>query len=137
MQSITLNAKHLCIQTSNGMFSPRRYVLTVANCFDGPTVNPIAEVRLGVTDLNNERGNERHQIIKISEADVIVHENWRGNEDTDSIVRDGYDIALIRLPEKAITVDDDSDYLIRPACLPFEEIMEIGYVFLNHEFHIN
>ena len=97
---------------------------------------PITEVRLGVTDLNNEKGNE-HQRIKISEADVIVHENWRGKEDFDSPVRDGYDIALIRLPEKAITVDDDSDYLIRPACLPFEEIMEIGYVFLNHEFHIN
>ena len=97
----------------------------------------ITEVWLGVTDFDNERGKERHQIIKISEADVIVHENWRGNEDTDSIVRDGYDIALIRLPEKAITVDDDSDYLIRPACLPFDEIMEIGYVFLNHEFHIN
>ena len=99
--------------------------------------NPIAEVRLGVTDLNNEKGNEKHQRIKISEADVIVHENWRGKEDTDSIIREGNDIALIRLPEKAITVDDDSDYLIRPACLPFEEIMEIGYVFLNHEFHIN
>ena len=99
--------------------------------------NPIAEVRLGVTDLNNEKGNEKHQRIKISETDVIVHEKYRGSVDTDSVIRDGYDIALIRLPEKAITVDDDSDYLIRPACLPFEEIMEIGYVFLNHEFHIN
>ena len=86
-------------------------------------------VHRGLTDLNNGRSNERHQLIKISETDVIVHENYRGNEDIDSMVRDGYDIALIRLPEKAITVDDDSDYLIRPACLPFEEIMEIGYVF--------
>ena len=109
------------------MFSSRRYVLTAASCLNGD--NPIAEVRLGVTDLNNEKGNEKHQRIKISEADVIVHENWRGNEDFDSPIRDGYDIALIRLPEKAITVDDDSDYLIRPACLPFEEIMEKGYVF--------
>ena len=136
MKSITLIAKHLCIQTSNDdMFSSRRYVLTGAVCLGG--AYNITEVRLGVTDLNNERGNERHQRIKISEADVIVHENWRGNVDTDSAIRDGYDIALIRLPEMAITVDDDSDYLIRPACLPFEEIMEIGYVFLNHEFHIN
>ena len=91
--------------------------------------NPIAEVRLGVTDLNNEKGNEKHQRIKISETDVIVHEKYRGSVDTDSIIREGNDIALIRLPEKAITVDDDSDYLIRPACLPFGQIMEKGYVF--------
>ena len=98
--------------------------------------NPIAEVRLGVTDLNNEKGNEKHQRIKISEADVIVHENWRGNVDTDSAIRDGYDIALIRLPEMAITVDDASDYLIRPACLPFEEIMGTGYVYSNDQMKL-
>ena len=109
------------------MFSSRHYVLTSAHCLDGDY--NITEVRLGVTDLDNERGKERHQRIKISEADVIVHENWRGKEDSDSIIQEGNDIALIRLPEKAITVDDDSDYLIRPACLPFGQIMEKGYVF--------
>ena len=109
------------------MFSSRRYVLTAAHCLDGDY--NITEVRLGVTDIDNERGKERHQRIKVSETDVIVHEKYRGSVEADSVIRDGYDIALIRLPEKAITVDDDSDYLIRPACLPFEEIMEIGYVF--------
>ena len=115
--------------------SSRCYVLSAAHCLDG--AYDIAEVRLGVTDLNNEKGIEKHQRIEISVADTIVHEKWRGSEDIDSVLRDGYDIMLIRLPKKAITINDNPDYLIRPACLPFEEIMEIGYAFLNHEFHIN
>ena len=112
------------------MISSRRYVLSAASCLGGSY--DIAEVRLGVTDLNNEKGNEKHQRIEISQADTIVHEKWRGNEDPDSIIQEGYDIMLIRLPMKAITIDDNHDYLIRPACLPFEEIMRRGYVFTNH-----
>ena len=94
--------------------------MTAAHCLDG--AYPIAEVRLGVTDLNNKEGKETHQRIKITEADTIVHEKWRGNVDKDSIIRDGYDIMLIRLPEPAILETENPDYLTRPACLPFREI---------------
>ena len=111
------------------MISSRRYVLSAAQCLEGPY--DIAEVSLGVTDLNNEKGIEKHQRIEISQADTIVHEKWRGNVDQDSIIKEGYDIMLIRLPKKAITIDDNPDYLIRPACLPFEEIMRTGYVCTN------
>ena len=95
--------------------------MTAAHCLDGNF--DIAEVRLGVTDLNNEDGKEKHQKIKISKADTIVHEKWRGNVDKDSIVKEGYDIMLIRLPEPAITIEDNPKSLVRPACLPFDEIL--------------
>ena len=101
----------------------RRYVLSAAHCLNG--YYELAEVRLGVTDLNNEDGMERHQRIKISQKDAIVHENWDGSNN-DKVFSEGYDIMLIRLPELVITNDIDSRYLIRPACLPFTEIMTEG-----------
>ena len=113
----------------NNVFSSRRYVLTAAHCLDG--AYPIAEVRLGVTDLNNEEGKETHQRIKITEADTIVHEKWRGNVDKDSVIRDGYDIMLIRLPEPAVLETENPDYLTRPACLPFREINKQTYVYIT------
>ena len=98
--------------------------MSAAHCLDAGF--PIAEVRLGVTDLNNEEGKEKHQRIKVSNADTIVHEKWRGDVSEASIYRDGYDIMLIRLPEPAKINDEESDYLIRPICLPFEEISKRG-----------
>ena len=100
--------------------------MTAAHCLD--TSDAIAEVRLGVTDLNNEKGEETHQRIKITEADTIVHEEWEGKTNKDSIIRKGYDIMLIRLPEPAILETDDDRYLTRPACLPFREINKKPYV---------
>lgn len=99
--------------------------MTAAHCLGA---DPIAEVRLGVTDLNNVGGKETHQRIKITEADTIVHEKWRGDVDHDSIIRDGYDIMLIRLPEPAILATENPDYLTGPACLPFREINKQTYV---------
>ena len=96
--------------------------MTAAHCLDGAF--PIAEVRLGVTDLNNEEGKETHQRIKITEADTIVHEKWRGKENAHY----GYDIMLIRLPEPAIIETENPEYLTRPVCLPFREINKQTYV---------
>ena len=97
--------------------------MSAAHCLDDKY--DIAEVRLGVTDLNNPKGEETHQRIKISKKDTIVHEKWGGSADTRGMISNGYDIMLIRLPEPAITNEDDSRYKIRPACLPFEDILEI------------
>ena len=108
------------------LFPSRRYVLTAAHCLNG--YYELAEVRLGVTDLNNRDDKEKHQRIKISKNDAIVHEIWDGSN-SDKVIREGYDIMLIRLPKLAIINDDDSRYLIRPACLPFNEIMVSGYVY--------
>ena len=96
--------------------------MTAAHCLGA---DPIAEVRLGVTDLNNNNGREKHQRIKISKNDAVVHDNWDGSN-SDKVIREGYDIMLIRLPVLAITNDVDSSYFIRPACLPFNKIMVRG-----------
>ena len=102
--------------------------MTAAHCSNG--YYELAEVRLGVTDFNNKEGKEKHQRIKISKNDTIVHEDWDGSN-SDKVIREGYDIMLIRLPELAITNDVDSRYLILPACLPFNEIMVRGYVWYS------
>ena len=81
--------------------------MTAAHCLNG--YYELAEVRLGLTDLNNKEGKVKHQRIKISKNDAIVHEDWDGSN-SDKVIREGYDIMLIRLPELAITNDVDSSY---------------------------
>ena len=102
--------------------------MTAAHCLNG--YYELAEVQLGVTDLNNNDDKEKHQRIQISKNDAIVHENWDGSI-SDKVIREGYDIMLIRLPELAITTEVNPRYLIRPACLPFNETMVRGYVHLT------
>ena len=68
---------------------------------------------LGQTDLDNDPecdGCAPAQKFPIKPQDVIVHENY----DIDTIVQEGNDIALVRLPRLANTHMDDEKYKVMP-----------------------
>ena len=102
----------------------RRYVITAAHCQGAEPKNRIAEVVLGEHDLsknpdcdgkdNSGKCWKPVQRFLIGQDDVIVHENWSPL----TVVNEGYDIALIRLPRPAYTIREMCDTPVLPICLP-------------------
>ena len=82
----------------------RRYVLTAAHCILGG--KSLSQVVLGENDLEQDPdclGCDPVQTFDIKPADVTVHENYNASN-----IFKGNDIALIRLPRLATTVDQSS-----------------------------
>ena len=107
----------------------RRYVITAAHC----TKNQIAEVVIGDWDLEHDpdcKGYKtrcwnalktKAQRFNITKADITVHEDW----DLNRLTENGNDIALIRLPRLAITYDEDFDQIVHPACLGWDQTIQV------------
>ena len=88
--------------------------------------NKISEVVLGEFDLSKNPdceifGNENDsrcwkpvQRFNIVPEDVTVHENFNRL----TVVQEGHDIALIRLPKPAYTINEMCDTPVLPICLP-------------------
>ena len=106
-----------------GTLINRRYVITAAHCQDKEdSRNQIKEVVLGDYDLstNPDCGKDFEsdcwkpvQRFAISEQDVKMHENWNPL----TVVGEGYDIALIRLPKAAHTASEICDTSVMPICI--------------------
>ena len=105
----------------------RRYVVTAAHCHDASkTAKQISEVVIGDYDLskNPDCGTEDKNCFKpiqrfyITPSDVIVHENWNPSK----VVVNGYDIALIRLPSPAYTINEVCETSVLPICLPWGQL---------------
>ena len=82
----------------------RRYVLTAAHCNQGS--KPVAQIVLGENDLEQDPdclGCDPVQTFDIKPSDVTVHENYNASN-----IFEGNDIALIRLPRLATTIDQSS-----------------------------
>jgi hypothetical protein len=80
----------------------------------------IAEVVLGEHDLSSDpdcTGCPFAQRFDINPDDVIVHE-WF---DQKNMFVNGSDLALVRLPRKAVTVIKNSEERVLPICLPSSE----------------
>jgi len=61
------------------------------------------------------------QRFEVTAADIIVHEDW----DLGKVVNNGNDIALIRLPRLAITVNEEYDQIVLPACMGWDRTMDV------------
>lgn len=75
---------------------------------------------LGEHDLSSDPdcvGCPFAQRFDIGPDDVIVHEGF----DTKNMFVNGSDLALIRLPRKAVTVIKDPEERVLPICLPANE----------------
>jgi len=85
-----------------------------------------SEVVLGDYDLSKDPDcNEEDgacwkpvQRFYVTEEDITVHEYWNPLE----VVREGYDIALIRLPELAYTIREICDVPVLPICMPWGKL---------------
>ena len=65
-----------------------------------------------------------HQLVQrfeVTSADVTVHEDW----DLTKVVNNGNDIALIRLPRVALTIEEDFDQIVMPACLGWDNTIQV------------
>ena len=118
----------------------RRYVITAAHCHNAriPRLQ-IAEVVLGDWDLSSDPdckfdadtdecvngpapiAHKNAQRFEVTSADVKVHENW----DLNKVVNNGNDIALIRLPRLAQTIEEDFDQIVMPACLGWDNTIQV------------
>lgn len=105
-----------------GTLINRRYVITAAHCQGEDKRNQIAEVVLGDYDLSrNPDCNGKFetdcwkpvQRFDVASRDVKMHENWNPL----TVVGEGYDIALIRLPKVAHTVREVCDTSVLPICM--------------------
>ena len=66
------------------------------------------------------------QRFEVTSADVTVHENWGyPNWDLTKVLDNGNDIALIRLPRLAMTIEEDFDQMVMPACLGWDNTIEV------------
>ena len=95
----------------------RKYVLTAAHCHDKTIKRfQIVEVVLGDYDLSIDPDCAScvdPQRFRISPQDVIQHEDWN----LDKVVENANDIALVRLPRLAETVNENFEQTVQPACL--------------------
>ena len=99
----------------------RRYVISAANCQSAK--DPIVEVMIGQTDLDKDPECEEcapAQKFNITMEDVVIHEDWVIN----SIITEANDILLIRLPELAMTFNEDKKYRVMPVCLKYKDVIE-------------
>ena len=111
-----------------GTLINRRYVVTAAHCHDANKPSKqISEVVLGDHDLSTDpdcQGSDKISCWKpvqrfdIRPSDVTVHENWNPNK----VVVEGYDIALVRLPRAAYTINEICELPVLPACLPWGQL---------------
>jgi len=113
----------------------RRYVVTAAHCHDAQkTAKQISEVVLGDYDLSSDPDCQADasgsscwkpvQRFYITPADVKIHEKWNPSK----VVVNGYDIALIRLPRPAYTVNEICEVSVSPICLPWGQIQDLDGV---------
>ena len=59
----------------------------------------------------------------MSRNDVIVHEEW----DRQKVITDANDIALIRLPHPAVTVNEGDDgTIVLPICLQWQQSVSVN-----------
>ena len=111
-----------------GTLINRRYVITAAHCQGEDRRNQIKEVVLGDYDLsknpdcngdpvNGEQAGcwKPVQRFDVATQDVKLHENWNPL----TVVGEGYDIALIRLPKEAWTVREVCETSVLPICMPW------------------
>ena len=99
----------------------RRYVVSAANCQSAD--HPIVEVVIGQTDLSKDPECEEcapAQKFNITIEDVVIHKDW----DKNSVVTEANDILLIRLPELAMTFNEDKKYRVMPVCLKYKDVIE-------------
>ena len=109
-----------------GTLINRRYVITAAHCQGEERRNQIAEVVLGDYDLSLDPDCQEGdsacwkpaQRFPVSSKNVIIHEYWNPL----TVVGEGYDIALIRLPKVAYTINEICDVSVLPICLPWGKL---------------
>ena len=78
---------------------------------------------IGQTDLDKDPECEEcapAQKFKISKEDIIIHEDW----DRNIFLSEANDILLIRLPELAMTFNEDKKYRVMPVCLKYKDDIE-------------
>ena len=109
----------------------RRYVITAAHCqHKAIRRKQIQQVVLGEWDLEHDPDCEPNcanspflkvQKFEITANDVTVHEEW----DLSRVADNGNDIALIRLPRLAITVNEEFDQIVAPACIAWDRTIQV------------
>jgi len=119
--------KQITRYACGGTLINRRYVVTAAHCHDKTKATKrISEVVLGDYDLSKNPDClpgapqsdgcwKPRQQFYITPSDVIVHEKFQSL----TVVNEGYDIALVRLPRAAYTVNEICETSVLPACLPW------------------
>ena len=125
-----VKGKQIVRYACGGTLINRRYVVTAAHCHDKTKPSKrISEVVLGDYDLSKNpdclagapAANgcwKPKQQFYIQSSDVIVHEKFNSL----TVVNEGYDIALIRLPKAAYTVNEICETSVLPACLPWGQL---------------
>lgn len=105
-----------------GALINRRYVVTAAHCYSNE--QPIVEVVLGEHDFSTDPdcdGCPLVQRFEITKKDVKVHEGFSLKD----VASNGNDIALIRLPRLAITIEEDENQNVIPICLPWSSDIKV------------
>ena len=65
--------------------------------------------------------HQKVQRFEVTSADVTVHEDW----DLTKVVNNGNDIALIRLPRVALTIEEEYDQIVMPACIGWDNTIQV------------
>ena len=124
------NGKQITRYACGGTLINRRYVITAAHCHDKTKATKrISEVVLGDYDLSKNPDClpgapqsdgcwKPRQQFYITPSDVTVHEKFQSL----TVVNEGYDIALVRLPRAAYTVNEICETSVLPACLPWGQL---------------
>jgi len=117
-----------------GTLINKRYVITAAHCHDKKLRRfQIREVVLGEWDLEKDPDCEgsckKVQRFNIRPIDVTMYEDW----DINKVTTNGNDIALIRLPRLALTIEEDFDQLVSPVCLGWDQTIQVP----DHTFTVS
>ena len=136
----TKKGKEIVRYACGGTLINRRYVVTAAHCHDGKKPEKsISEVILGDYDLSMDPDCEGSncwkpvQRFRIYPSDVTVHEKW----DSLKVVNEGYDIALVRLPQPAYTIKEVCEASVLPICLPWGRLPDGNTARLPKGIHPN
>jgi len=103
-----------------GALINRRYVITAAHCIS----DEIAQVVLGDWKIDTDPDCEsglcaKAQKFDITSKNAIIHERW----DERKVTSAGNDIALIKLPYSAVTVNEQEmpGNIVLPICIDWEQ----------------